>query len=87
MFLRALWADKAFRVDAGQVIRITLVALVIEVSMLALARSDLAGDANTYQVLVFTSFVAALVIVSSIGWFVVRVVDEFVWFIIDRMNL
>jgi len=86
-FLEALRADRKFRLDAGRVMRIALVAIVIEVSMLGLIRSDLADDANTHQVLVFASFVAALVILSAIGWFIVRVVDELIWFVFDRMNL
>jgi hypothetical protein len=86
-FLEALRADRKFRLDAGRVMRIALVAIVIEVSMLGLARLGLADDANTYQVIVFASFVAALVILSAIGWFIVRVIDEFTWFVFDRMNL
>ena len=85
-FLEALRADIKFRLDAGRVIRFALVALFVRVSMSGLVRSDLADDANTYQVIVFASFAATLVIVSAIGWFVVRVVDEFVSFVLDRMN-
>lgn len=86
-FLEALRADRKFRLDAARVMRIALVAIIIKISMLGLVRSDLADDANTYQVIVFASFVAALVILSAIGWFIVRVVDEFIWFVFDRMNL
>ena len=86
-FLEALRADRKFRLDAGRIMRIALVAIVIEVSMLGLARSGLADDANTHQVIVFASFVAALVILSAIGWFIVRVIDESIWFVFDRMNL
>jgi hypothetical protein len=85
-FLEALRADRKFLRDAGRVIRIALTALLIEVSISGLVRSELAHDANTYQVIVFASFAAALVIVAGIGWFVVRVVDEFVSFVLDRMN-
>ena len=85
-FLEYLRADRKFRRDAGRVIRVALVALMIEVSMLGLARSDLTSDVNVCQLIVLTSFVAAFVILSAIGWFIVRVGDEFIWFVIDRMN-
>lgn len=85
-FLGVLRTDSKFRLNAGRVMRIASVALVIEVAMLGLARSDLADDANTYQVICFALFVAVLVIISALGWFIVRVIDEFVWFVVDRMN-
>ena len=43
-------------------------------------------DANTLQVLVFASFVATLVVVSAIAWYVVRVTDEYVWFYINQLD-
>ena len=86
-FLEPLRADRKFRLGAGRVMRIAVVAIVIEVSMLGLARSSLADDVNTHLVIVFASFAAALVILSAVGWFIVRVVDEFIWFVFDRMNL
>ena len=86
-FLETLRADRKFRIDAARVTRIALVAIVIEVSMLELARSDLADDTNTYQVIFFASFAAALVILSAVGWFIVRTVDELISFLFDRLNL
>ena len=85
-FLETLRADRKFRIDAARVTRIALVAIVIEVSMLELARSDLADDTNTYQVIFFASFAAALVILSAVGWFIVRTVDELICRFIDRSS-
>ena len=54
--------------------------------MLGLIGSGRDVDANTLQVLVFASFVATLVVVSAIAWYVVRVIDEYFWFYINQFE-
>jgi hypothetical protein len=85
-FLKSLCGDAAFRRDARRTGFIAITALIVDAAMLGLIGSGLDVDANTLQVFVFASFVATLVVVSALAWYVVRVTDEYFWFRIDRMT-
>ena len=85
-FLEALRGDAAFRRDARRTGFIAITALIVDAAMLGLIRAGWDVDANTHQVFVFASFVATLVVVSAIGWYVVRVIDEYVWFYVNQLD-
>ena len=85
-FLKSLRQDAAFRRDARRTGVIALTALIVDAAMLGLIGGGWDVDAHTLQVLVFASFVATLVVVSAIAWYVVRVTDEYVWFYINQLD-
>ena len=85
-FLKSLCGDSAFRRDASRTGIIAITALTVDAAMLGLIGSGRDVDANTLQVLVFASFVATLVVVSAIAWYVVRVIDEYFWFYINQFE-
>ena len=65
---------------------IALTALVVNVVMFALTRTELADDANTYQVIAFASFASRIVAVAALETCVIRVVDEFFHYFLNEMN-
>ena len=86
LFLKAQRTDRKFRLDMKRVGAIALTAVIVEAVMFGLALTDLAADPNTYQVIVFASFAATLVIVAAAVTFIIRVLDDFFRFCLDRMN-
>ena len=85
-FLETLRRDPDFRRDASRTGLLAMIAFIVDAAMFGLIGSGREFDANTHQVIVFTSFVATSVVVSAIVWYVVRVTDEYCWFYIDRME-
>ena len=85
-FLGELRNDPEFRRDSKRIGMIALVALLSDAALFWLAGSRLADDANTYTVIVFASFAATLVIISAALAIVLRVADEFLYFLIRRMD-
>ena len=61
-------------------------AVIVDAAMFRLVRTQLAADANAYQVFVFASFAATVVVIGAITCFVIRVVDEFLSFLVDRLG-
>ena len=86
LFLEALRTNRNFRFDMKRVGVIALTAVVIDAVMFGLALTHRVSDTNTYQVIVFASFAATLVIVAAGVSCVIRVLDEFFRFFLDRMN-
>jgi uncharacterized membrane protein YcjF (UPF0283 family) len=86
LFLETLRTDRIFRLDMKRVGVIALTAVIVETVMFALALTDWVSDDNTHQVIVFASFAATLVIVAAGVACVIRVLDEFFRFLLDRIN-
>ncbi len=85
-FLETLREDPRFRLDAKRIGLIAMTALILDAVMFGLALSGLDYDANTHQVIVFASFVTTLIVVSAVVCLVMRVVDEFFSFYVDRIE-
>ena len=65
---------------------IALTAIIVGTVMSALALTGWVGDANSHQVIVFASFAARLVFVAAGVSCVIRILDEFFRFLLDRIN-
>jgi hypothetical protein len=85
-FLGELRSDPEFRHDLKRIGLIALVALLSDAALFWLAGTRLANDANTYEFILFASFAATLVIISAALAIVLRVVDEFLYFLISRID-
>ena len=85
-FLNKLQEDPEFYVGAKRTGLIGLVALFLGTGMFSLARSGLIDDANTLEVVVFTALVAIMVLVSAVSCLTIRVMDELLSYIVDRME-
>jgi uncharacterized membrane protein YcjF (UPF0283 family) len=84
VFLEALRTNGNFRLDMKRVGLIALTAVIVDTAMFGLALTDWISDANTHQVIVFASYAATLVIVAAAVTFVIRVLDEYLRFCLDR---
>ena len=84
LFLETLRTDRNFRLDMKRVGVIALTAVIVDTVMIGLALFDWVSDANTHQVIVFASFAATLVIAAAAVTFMIRVLDEFFRFCLDR---
>jgi len=78
--------DRVFRLDAKRIGRTASAALLLDVAMVWLARSGLADDPNTHQLVVLISFIATMIVVSAALCFALRVFEEFFSYVVDRMN-
>lgn len=84
--LNKLREDPEFYVGAKRTGLIGLIALLLGAGMIALARSGLVSDANTLEVVIFAALVATMVFVSAVICLAMRVVDELIYHIVDRMK-
>ena len=85
-FLNKLREDPEFHVGAKRIGLIGLVALFLGTGMFFLARSGVIYDANTLEVVVFTALVATMVLVSAVICLAIRVMDELLSYIVDRVE-
>lgn len=85
-FLNGLRTDHRFLADAKRNGLIGVTALVLAVGMFYLARSGLVHDANTFDVVIFTSITTTLVFISAVIGFAIRIGDELLRYAVDQMK-
>ena len=86
LFLEALRTGRKVRFDMKRVGVIALIAVIVDTVMFGMAQTHWVSDANTYQVIAFAFFAATLVIVAAAVSCVIRVLDEFFRFYLDRAD-
>lgn len=85
-FRETLRDDHGFHIAAKRIGLTSLAALLLDIAMIWLLRARLIEDPNTTELIAFTSFAATLVVIYGVLCFVLRILEEFSRYLLERMT-
>lgn len=85
-FCKTLREDPNFRLDAKRIGLTAFAVLFLDIAMVWLLRTSLVNDTNTHKLIVCISFATTMTAIWAVLCFVLRILEEFSSYLLERMN-